>query len=85
MKAVSKLNLYRMQDKARQAVESGDIDKANRLLNHLATNLIQQGQSELAKTVLLEAQNIQHQGNFSQEGKMSIKYGTRALLLPKGS
>jgi len=82
MKAVSKLNLYRMQDKAREAVESGDIDKANQLLNHLATHLIQQGQKELAKTVLLEAKNIQNSGNISLEGKKKIKYGTRALFLP---
>ena len=40
--------------------------------------------TSMAKTVLLEAENLQQQQSFSVEGRKNIKYGTRALLLPAG-
>jgi len=50
----------------------------------MASQLNAQGEKELAKTVMLEAQTIEQTGNFSQEGDKRIKYGTRALLLQSG-
>ena len=38
----------------------------------------------MAKTVLLEAENLQQEESFSEEGRKNMKYGTRALLLPAG-
>jgi hypothetical protein len=34
--------------------------------------------------VLKEAENIQKNNHFSEEGDKRIKYGTRSLLLPPG-
>ena len=51
-------------------------------LQKLATNLLQQGDRELARTVLLEAEHIKEERSYSPEGDKRIKYGTRALLLP---
>jgi hypothetical protein len=48
----------------------------------MATHLLAQGERSLAKTVLLEAENIQKQKAFSENGEKQIKFGTRALLLP---
>jgi Ca-activated chloride channel family protein len=84
IQAISKLTLYRLQDKARAEVTAGDIPKATYHLKSMATRLFAQGEGEFAKTVLLEAQNLEQQQTFSQEGAKQIKYGTRALMLPAG-
>jgi Ca-activated chloride channel family protein len=80
LQAMSKITLYRLQEKARLEVQSGDIGKATRHLQHLATHLLAQGDRELAKTVLVEADHIQRTHSFSKEGDKKIKYGTRALF-----
>jgi Ca-activated chloride channel family protein len=85
VEALSKLTLYRLQEKVRHEVGEGQIDKATRHLHYLATHLLSQGDRELAHTVLLEAEHVQQSRRFSGEGEKRIKYGTRALLLPPGS
>lgn len=85
VEALSKLTLYRLQEKVRAEVSEGQIDKATRHLHYLATHLLSQGDRELAHTVLLEAEHVQQSRRFSGEGEKRIKYGTRALLLPPGS
>ena len=79
--ALISLNLYRMQEKAQEEVDAGQYDNASRRLQHLATHLLSQGERSMAKTVLLEAENLQQQQDFSEEGRKHLKYGTRALLL----
>lgn len=80
--ALINLNLYRMQEKAQEEVDAGQYDKASRRLQHLATHLLSQGESSIAKTVMLEAENLQQKQALSEEGRKNLKYGTRALLLP---
>jgi hypothetical protein len=72
--------LYRLQEQARLDVAAGEYDRAAEHLQQLSTHLLAQGERELAKTALLEAENIRRQKEFSQEGQKAIKYGTRALL-----
>jgi Ca-activated chloride channel family protein len=85
IEALSKLSLYKLQERARSEVSNGNIDQATRHLQHLATHLLSQGKRELAHAVLVEAEHIQQSHQFSPEGEKRIKYGTRALLLPSGS
>ena len=82
--ALANLNLYRMQEMAQEEATSGRYDEASRRLQHLATHLLSNGERSMAKTVLLEAENLRKHGDFSAEGRKNIKYGTRALLLPAG-
>lgn len=82
VQALSKLTLYRMQEKARVAVEAGNFEKATQHLQQLATHLLSQGEKSLARTILLEAQHIEQQKAFSESGEKQIKYGTRSLLMP---
>ncbi len=82
IQALSRLALYRLQDRARQEVEDGEIASATRHLRHLASQLASQGQHELAKTTLLEADNLERIQAFSGAGGKQIKYGTRALVTP---
>lgn len=84
VEAMSKLTLYRMQEKVRLEVSAGQIDKATKHLHYLATHLLSHGDRELAHTVLIEAEHVQQSRRFSGEGEKRIKYGTRALMLPPG-
>ncbi len=82
LSALARLTLYRMQERARSAADSGDFDSAARHLHNLATHLLSQGENSLAKTVLFEADNLEKMKNWSASGNQKdIKYGTRALLL----
>jgi Ca-activated chloride channel family protein len=82
VRALSQLNLYRMQERAHQELADGDIAGATRHLKNLATHLLSKGERELARTVLNQVEQIQENQTASEEGKKRIKYGTRALLLP---
>lgn len=80
--ALSALSLYRMQDKARHEAELGQSSQAARRLESLATQLLANGQRDLAKAALNEAENLAKSRRLSTEGEKALKYGTRALLLP---
>lgn len=83
--ALSQVTLYRMQEKAKVDLSDGLIDEAVQRLQNLATHLLAQGENELARTVLIEAQNVSRTRMISAEGSKRIKYGTRGLMLPPGS
>jgi len=80
LEALSRLKLYRLQEQARLEVTAGDYDQASEHLHRLATHLLSQGERGLARTALMEAEHIQQNKSFSQQGRKEIKYGTRALL-----
>ncbi len=84
LNAISKLTLYRIQEKARQELNRNENDSASKTLECLAAHLNEQGEKVLASTVMLEAQTILKTGHYSQEGDKRIKYGTRSLLLQSG-
>ena len=83
MRAVSRLTLYRLQAKAHSALLDRNVAEATRYLQNLATHLLSQGNNELARTVLREAESIRENGAFSKYGEKKLKYGTRALMLPE--
>ncbi len=85
LRAMSRLSLYRMQEKAREEVIKGEVAKATRHLQYLATHLLSCGERELAHKVLVEADHIQKNSKYSSNGEKYIKYQTRALLLPAGT
>ena len=84
LKALSRLTLYRMQERAQVAASEGRFDAAARHLQNLATHLLSQGEESIAKTALLEAQNLENMQSWSESGIKDIKYKTRALLLGSG-
>ncbi len=84
LQALSRLTLYRMQERARRETQAGQYDQATRSLKNLAVHLLGQGHRDLAATVLLEAENIQRKHTFSLTGEKDIKYATRALLTQVG-
>jgi Ca-activated chloride channel family protein len=80
VQALSRLMLYRMQDRARKEAQNGNIDSATRHLQKLASNLLTQGERSLAQTILLEVEHLQKQNALTIEGSKKIKYGTRSLF-----
>lgn len=82
--ALSKLMLYRLQDRAREAIAQGDIAEATRKLEVLATRLFESGEETLAQAALHEAQRVARTQALSDEGAKQLKYGTRALLPLQG-
>ena len=81
VRALSRLTLYRMQEKAREEAQAGHYESATRHLKNLAQHLLAQGEKDLAKTALLEANHLERMQSLSENGGKEIKYGTRALLL----
>jgi Ca-activated chloride channel family protein len=84
IKALSHLTLYRMQERADREIRDGKALKAAERLDSLATHLLELGQEDLARTVMAEAKSLRNTNSLSAKGRMDIKYGTRALLLPSG-
>lgn len=80
--ALGKLTLYRMQQRVEEAVEQGEIVEATRRLQNLSTRLLEMGQTELAKKARFEATRILKTRQLSEEGRKSLKFGTRLLLAP---
>ena len=79
--ALGKLTLYRMQERAQEALEAGDIREATRRLENLATRLLELGEPELAQQARNEAQQVAYTYNLTDKGRKTLKYQTRTLLL----
>ncbi|MCK6578033.1 MAG: VWA domain-containing protein [Anaerolineae bacterium] len=82
--ALGKLTLYRMQERAHEALERGDTREATRRLEKLATRLLEQGEAELAQQALAEARQVAYTNTLSDRGRKTLKYQTRSLLLGSG-
>jgi len=81
LSALSRLTLYRLQEKARSEADAGNFDTATRHLKNLAAHLLSQGEQSLARTALLEADSLEREHSYGANGAKEIKYRTRALLL----
>ncbi len=78
--ALGKLTLYRLQERAQEALENGNIEEATRRLENLATRLLERGQEELAQQALAEAQQVAYTSALSDKGRKALKFQTRLLL-----
>jgi len=81
LEALGKLTLYRMQERAQEALEQGDIVEATKRLERLATRLIAMGETELANQAYAEAQRVSNTSHLSEAGRKTLKFQTRYLLL----
>lgn len=82
--ALGKLAIFKMQEKAMEDLENGQISAATQRLETMATRLLNLGETDLARAALLEAGRLARTGDLSAEGRKKIKYGTRSLsILPK--
>ncbi len=77
---LERLVAYRLQARAWQDAEAGDIEGASKRLQMAGTRLFESGESDLARTVQNEATRMLRSGHTSAEGRKRIKYGTRGLM-----
>ncbi len=78
--ALGKLTLYRMQQKAEDSLSQGNVVEATRRLENLATRLLAAGQEDLAQMAIVEARRVASTSMLSEEGRKTLKFGTRMLL-----
>ncbi len=83
VKAMSRLSLFRMQEKAREELNAGHHDKATQRLGQLANQLLSAGRPDLAHTVRLQLKDIEKGETISEDRKKQIKYATRSLVMPE--
>jgi len=78
--AVQAYNLYNINEKVWDDVESGHVDSAIVRLRRLTTRLLESGQTELAEQAYAETELLSRMGSLSLEGRKRLKYGTRSLM-----
>jgi Ca-activated chloride channel family protein len=79
--ALSKVTIYRMQERAWDTLDSGDVKGATRQLELMATRLFDLGETQLARAAMLEAGRVAQCGNPTAKGRKELKYGTRSLTI----
>lgn len=77
--AMNRINLFRMQESAWEALEAGQGAHARQQLEAVATRLLDLGEEELAQIALLEAGRLTQGGQASKKGQKTIRFGTRRL------
>lgn len=80
VQAVRLLNMYRLNEKALDEVDAGQLESATKRMQHLTARLLEAGQTRLAQQAHLEGERLANMGTLSLEGRKKLKYGTRALL-----
>ncbi len=74
MNIVEKVTAFKLQTRALQEAQSGDRAGATQKLRQAATMLLGQGETDLARTLQLEADRLEQSGQMSEEGKKTIKF-----------
>ncbi len=80
---LGKLAIFKMKEKAMIDLANGEVSAATKRLELIATQLLNLGETDLARTAILEARQLARTGRLSAKGRKRIHYGTRALsMLP---
>jgi Ca-activated chloride channel family protein len=74
MNIVEKVTAFKLQTRALQAAEAGDIAGATQQLRAAHTILLNQGDADLARTVRLAADQLEGQSQMSAEAKKTIQF-----------
>ncbi len=80
IEAARRLNLYRMQERAWEEAQSGQLNTAAAQMRRLTARYLETGDLRLAQQAQQEAQRLGHLETMSPEGRKVLKYGTRSLL-----
>lgn len=79
MNVVEKVSAHRLQTRALQEAQAGNIAGATVKLRAAATRLLNMGEDGLAQAALQEAENLERQGQLSAAGTKKLRYETRRL------
>jgi Ca-activated chloride channel family protein len=82
MNIVEKVTAFKLQTRALQEAELGNVAGATQKLRAAATILLSQGDTDLARTAQLEADKLEQQGQMTAEGKKTIQFkGSKTVKL----
>lgn len=79
MNVVEKVTAHKLQTRALDEAEMGNIAGATQKLRAAATRLLELGEEELAQTALEEAGRLERGEGLSAHGTKKLRYGTRKL------
>lgn len=74
MNIAEKITAFKLQTRALQEAEAGNIAGATQRLRSAVTVLLNQGDNELAEAIQKEANKLEQQGELSSEGRKTIKF-----------
>ena len=80
MNIVEKVSAFKLQTRALDDIEAGNVAGATQKLQNAVTRLLNTGEAELAQTVQKEVQNLEQQGQLSTEGQKTIRFGSRKTV-----
>jgi Ca-activated chloride channel family protein len=80
MNIVEKVSAFKLQTRALQDLQEGNVTGATQKLQSAVTRLLSQGEVELAQAMQQEVTNLQQSGQLSSEGQKTIKFGTRKTV-----
>jgi hypothetical protein len=79
MRVVEALSAYKLQRRAQDDLESGDVARATRKLRAAATRLLDMGERALAAEVERQAEELERDGQADPQRKKRLRYETRKL------
>lgn len=80
MNIVEKVSAFKLQTRALDDIEAGNVTGATQKLQSAVTRLLNTGDTDLAQTVQNEVQNLERQGQLSSEGQKTIRFGSRKTV-----
>ncbi|NJK79711.1 MAG: VWA domain-containing protein, partial [Chloroflexaceae bacterium] len=80
MNIVEKISAFKLQTRALEDLQAGNVSSATQKLKSAVTRLLSQGEVELAQTMQQEITNLEQSGQLSSEGQKTIKFGTRKTV-----
>lgn len=82
MNLVEKVSVFKLQTRALEEAQAGNVALATQQLRAAATRLLSLGEADLAQAAEQEANNLQQQGQMSASGTKKLHYGTQKLTQP---
>lgn len=79
MNIVERVTAFKLQTRALDDAQRGDIPGATRKLQAAATRLLDMGETDLAQTLQQQAQQLEQQGHIAPESAKAARYKTRKL------
>jgi Ca-activated chloride channel family protein len=79
MNIIEKVTTFKLQTRALEEAQAGNIAGATQKLRAAATRLLEMGENELAAEMQQEAANLEQKGQMSAKGTKKISYATRKL------
>jgi Ca-activated chloride channel family protein len=79
MNLIEKVTAFKLQTRALEDAQAGDIAGASAKLRAAATRLLEMGEEELGQAALQEADNLEKSGQMSSYGTKKLRYETRKL------